>query len=87
MQGDWKNAQVDKTREQGQRRSKSWQTPDSGWIKVNVDAATNVNDSSTGLAFIVKDERGNFVATKNMLLTGVFTLRIIEVFALKEALN
>lgn len=85
--GDWQNAQ--EKREQGARiaRPRIWKPPDLGWIKVNIDAATNVDDAFTGVAFVARDEHGRFVAARNSRIVGLFSPRVAEAIAFKEALS
>lgn len=54
---------------------------------MKVDAATVVHGAFTGLALIVRDEFGIFLASYNSCVPGNFTLRIAEAIAVKEALN
>nr|GLL41515.1 uncharacterized protein LOC109155154 [Ipomoea trifida] len=43
-----------------------WQAPPSGYLKLNVDAANDVNSNSTGLAFLLRDCDGSFHAALQM---------------------
>lgn len=45
---------------------------------MNIDAATNVDGSRTGVSFMVHDEFGNFLAAKSARITGFFLPRVAE---------
>ncbi|KAJ8756330.1 hypothetical protein K2173_025142 [Erythroxylum novogranatense] len=86
-QDEWRNAQESVTNVQQGVKVVKWQKPSPGWVKINLDAATNVHSDSTGVAMIVRDDHGNFLAAKNMCLLGSFTPKVAEAMALKEALS
>lgn len=54
---------------------------------MNVDAATDVHGTSTGLSLVVRDEFGVLLAARNFCIPGNFTPRIAEAIAVKEALS
>ena len=49
----------------GNQRSlirKAWNPPQRGYVKVNVDAATNSEKQLSGLGAVIRDENGNVIA-------------------------
>lgn len=44
------------------RENQSWKPLPTGWFKVNVDAATKLEEQVVGLRVAIKNSEGNFVA-------------------------
>ncbi|XP_017240177.2 uncharacterized protein LOC108212974 [Daucus carota subsp. sativus] len=62
-----------------------WSKPSMGWFKVNVDAAVFML-GGIGVAAVVRDDQGGFVAAHVLKLPGKWNPREAEALALKEAL-
>lgn len=45
-------------------RIQSWEKPQSGWTKLNVDAALDSSKCTMGFGWIIRDDEGNFVVAK-----------------------
>ncbi|KAH9743305.1 homogentisate geranylgeranyltransferase [Citrus sinensis] len=44
------------------RENQSWKPPPMGWFKVNVDAATKLEEQVPGLGVVIRNSEGNFIA-------------------------
>ncbi|XP_031122526.1 uncharacterized protein LOC116025437 [Ipomoea triloba] len=64
-----------------------WVRPARGRIKLNTDAAIDTTNNAMGLGWILRDDEGNFLATKNVRITGSNTVREAEAICLREALS
>ncbi|KAJ8765888.1 hypothetical protein K2173_020404 [Erythroxylum novogranatense] len=84
---DWQNTQEKAPQAVKQARVRKWQPPDHGWIKVNINAATQVNGEFTGVALVVRDDRGSFLAARNNYVIGSLSPKVAEAMAIKEALS
>lgn len=63
-----------------------WSKPSTGWVKITVDAAMFMM-GGIGVAAIIRDDQGAFVAARVMKLPGEWSPREAEALALKEALS
>ncbi|XP_019183830.1 PREDICTED: uncharacterized protein LOC109178744 [Ipomoea nil] len=59
-----------------------WSKPRQGYLKLNVDAAINVNDGRMGLGCVLRDHQGNFVAAKGAHWRGIFNSKEAKVVAI-----
>lgn len=65
----------------------NWQKPQAGWKKLNVDAALDSNQCVMGFGWVVRDEKGEFVAAKCQPEYGHFQPKEAEAMAIREALS
>ena len=61
--------------------------PQVGWLKCNVDAAILIQQGVISLGYVIRDEYGSYVATKNQTIFGLLGLALVEEMCCKEALN
>ncbi|KAM6596102.1 hypothetical protein CsatA_006626 [Cannabis sativa] len=64
-----------------------WQPPPHNGFKLNVDAATNVDQKKLGIRAIIRDHNGVVVATYSKVVQGNFRSDEMEAKALFHALN
>lgn len=62
---EWTEAQAreESRRIRGETGDRVWSLPLNGWLKINVDAAVFMN-GSIGVAAVIRDDRGGFVAAR-----------------------
>ena len=70
----------------GKTGDRVWSKPSPGWFKINIDAAVFMM-GGIGVAAVVRDDQGGFVAACVLKLPGKWSLREAEALALKEALS
>ncbi|XP_074378201.1 uncharacterized protein LOC141719726 [Apium graveolens] len=89
MLTDWRRAQEDdgKRKVQHNLRSQSWQKPNDGWVKVNVDATCNQRDAIVGLRCVIRDEDGQFLRARSSSVTRTMQPREAEALSMKEAFS
>ncbi|KAL3509906.1 hypothetical protein ACH5RR_029307 [Cinchona calisaya] len=63
----------------------SWQLPIQGYVKINVDCAIFVNDTCSGLAVIIRDDKCSLIAALTKRIPGVVAPEIAEAYAAKAA--
>lgn len=56
-------------------------------MKINVDAAININRQRMWFGCVVWDESGHFVAAKNFMRLGVYKPKVAEAMGVHEALS
>lgn len=85
---DWTEAQAreESMKIRGKIGDRVWSLPSNGWLKINVDAAVFMI-WGIGIAAVIRDDRGGFVAARAMKLPGSWKPREAEAIALKEALS
>lgn len=64
-----------------------WFPSPSGWLKVNIDAATFEATGSTGISCVVRNEFGDFVRARVQRIAATMLPREAEAISLKEALS
>ncbi|XP_019150973.1 PREDICTED: uncharacterized protein LOC109147770 [Ipomoea nil] len=64
-----------------------WARPSHGRLKLNTDAALNVEDNAMGFGWVLRDDVGNFLAAKNIRMPGLCAVREAEVLSIREALS
>lgn len=88
MLNDWRKACMNEVR--GMRMmcsgTRKWQTPPTGWFKINVDA-TIFPDGWVGLGCVVRDSYGRFLRAKCGRIEGRWQPREAEALGMKEALS
>lgn len=57
------------------------------FLKINVDIATNVYDSHTGIDMLAPDHSGNFMAAHSFVVLGSFSPNIFEVVGVCEVFS
>ncbi|XP_019150378.1 PREDICTED: uncharacterized protein LOC109147197 [Ipomoea nil] len=64
-----------------------WSKPVQGRLKLNMDAALNENSNLLGFGWVLRDDNGNFLAAKNMLMPGAFMVKEAKALCIREALS
>lgn len=64
-----------------------WEKPQSGWYKLNVDAAINEEGGKMGFGWVLRDDHGTFKAAKCTPWKGVYSPKEAEAIAVREALS
>ncbi|XP_019198180.1 PREDICTED: uncharacterized protein LOC109192007 [Ipomoea nil] len=64
-----------------------WARPSHGRLKLNTDAALNVEDNAMGFGWVLRDDVGNFLAAKNIRMPGLCAVREADVLFIREALS
>ncbi|XP_019154625.1 PREDICTED: uncharacterized protein LOC109151161 [Ipomoea nil] len=64
-----------------------WRKPQAGRIKLNTDASVRQGKSRMGLGWVLRDDRGRFMAAKNVLATGNYLVKEVEALCVWEALS
>ncbi|XP_074337079.1 uncharacterized protein LOC141674258 [Apium graveolens] len=85
---EWTEAQAreEKLLIRGKTGDRVWSKPSPGWFKINIDAAVFIM-GGIGVAAVVRDDQGGFVAARVLKLPGKWSPREAEALALKEALS
>ncbi|XP_019190782.1 PREDICTED: uncharacterized protein LOC109185256 [Ipomoea nil] len=65
----------------------SWAKPVLGRLKLNTNAALREVDNAMGFGWVLRDDGGNFLAAKNVIVPGLYTVREAEVLSIREALS
>nr|GLL31242.1 uncharacterized protein LOC109164833 [Ipomoea trifida] len=65
----------------------NWRKPQPGWVKLNVDAAIDVNGGRMGFRWILRDDIGEFKAGRCTPWQGTYTPKEAEAVAIREALS
>jgi ribonuclease HI len=65
---------------------KVWKKPRSRYIKLNVDAAFNIDDSTGATGAILRDHTGNFIAASSKFIAQVPSASMAEAMAMQEGL-
>uniref|UniRef100_A0A803Q3I7 RNase H type-1 domain-containing protein n=1 Tax=Cannabis sativa TaxID=3483 RepID=A0A803Q3I7_CANSA len=69
------------------QQAPKWQPPPNNCFKLNVDAATNVDQKKLGIGAIIRDHNGSVVAAYSKVVQGSFRSDEMEAKALFHALN
>ncbi|XP_031091124.1 uncharacterized protein LOC115996122 [Ipomoea triloba] len=64
-----------------------WCRPERGRLKLNTDVALHHENNLMGLGWVLRDDDGRFLASKNVCMPGRFTVTEAEAFSLREALS
>ncbi|XP_019195631.1 PREDICTED: uncharacterized protein LOC109189292 [Ipomoea nil] len=67
--------------------NQKWTKPQPGLLKMNVDAAINIQEAAMGLGSVIRDEDGKFIAARGEQWKGLFAPREAEAIAIREALS
>ena len=65
----------------------SWEKPEFGWVKCNVDAAVFASQGRIGLGRVIRNSDGGFLAARCVGRFGTFGLREVEALGIREALS
>nr|GMD52496.1 uncharacterized protein LOC109191080 [Ipomoea batatas] len=86
---DWKVV-VGSSDHHSRTRNKSaskWEKPTSGFLKLNTDAAVDVQRNRMGYGWVLRDDTGQFVAAACIPGRGLFSPKEAEAMAIREALS
>lgn len=85
---EW-NARISDTtnKESTSTLHRTWNPPEIGWLKCNVDAALFKYENKVGFGAILRDDQAKFVAARVGCLNCVFDPGIAEAYACKETLK
>ncbi|KAI5677527.1 hypothetical protein M9H77_08477 [Catharanthus roseus] len=64
-----------------------WRGPPSGWIKINTDASRVPDDNWSGTGWVIRDSKGNWVASRQLTLGTESDIHAAEMKAILEALT
>lgn len=67
--------------------TKHWTKPPSGWIEINVDAASSLQTGILGMGCVVRDEYGSFYRAQSKRMVRRLQPKEAESLSLKEALS
>ncbi|KAK1683351.1 hypothetical protein QYE76_044199 [Lolium multiflorum] len=67
-------------------KGKKWIAPPSGWVKINVDAATAKNGPGGAVAVVCRSEAGTFMGASTLTISGLDNPATLEAVACREAL-
>ena len=89
MMSDWNKTREfdDKKGTQQQRRVSMWSKPPVQQVKINTDAACNIDGGLTSLGWIARDDTSQFIRERSKCLQARYQPRIVEVLSLREALS
>ncbi|KAH9777775.1 RNase H domain-containing protein [Citrus sinensis] len=65
----------------------SWEKPEFGWVKCNVDAAVFASQGRIELGCVIRNSDGGFVAARCVGRHGSFSAREAEALGIREALS
>lgn len=65
----------------------TWEKPMNGWFKMNIDVALDYSRGVTGFGWIVRDDKGSFIAAKCLSVRGTYQPKEAEAIAVSEALS
>lgn len=83
---DWRESQVKVVNGRKVAGARQWEKSETGWTKVNMDAAI-FQDSSIGCGTVIRDAQGMFLAARCIKIKGSWKPREAEAIVLKEALS
>lgn len=86
---EWNRARINDEEHQHKSatRSRNWNKPLPGWIKINIDAACPPGSNYVAVACVVRDGCGSFLRARSNIITGVRTPREAEAMSMREALS
>ena len=89
MMSDWNKTREfdDKKGTQQQRRVSMWSKPPVQQVKINTNAACNIDGGLTSLGWIARDDTSQFIRERSKCLQARYQPRIVEVLSLREALS
>ncbi|XP_062155330.1 uncharacterized protein LOC133863403 [Alnus glutinosa] len=64
-----------------------WQVPAGGWLKLNWDAALNMQSKKMGIGIVVRNEKGEFVAAMARVLPSINDPTVAEALAAWHAVT
>ncbi|XP_015382113.1 uncharacterized protein LOC107175236 [Citrus sinensis] len=65
----------------------SWEKPEFGWVKCNVEAAVFASQGRIGLGCVIRNSDGGFFAARCVGRFGTFSAREAEALGIREALS
>lgn len=86
---DWRQArqEIHRPKPTSVNNSRTWNAPPTGWVKINIDAATFADINCSGMGCVVRDDHGNFLRVRNRRVEHSLHPREAEALSLKEALS
>lgn len=60
-----------------------WEKLQTGWLKINIDATVDVSENKTGFGWVVRDNKGMFVAAKCLSKLGCIYQKEVEAIAIR----
>lgn len=67
-------------------RTRRWDRPTQGWVKINIDAARFEEVQCIGLGAVVWDDQGSFLRARSKWVASLLQPREAEALSLKEAM-
>ncbi|XP_031106841.1 uncharacterized protein LOC116011420 [Ipomoea triloba] len=64
-----------------------WKLPSLGRVKLNTDAALDVENNVMGLGWVLRDDGGRFLAAKGLRVEGTYEVKVAEAICVREALS
>lgn len=64
-----------------------WRKPETGWVKLNSDAAFQLNDFSGAAACIIRDDQGQFMAAQAQWYDRILDVCTMEAMACRDGLQ
>ncbi|KAJ8899210.1 hypothetical protein K2173_012386 [Erythroxylum novogranatense] len=85
---EWRLAQASDTAP-GIRATRAvcWQSPEIDWLKVNVDAATEMNSNFMAATVVVRNSNSIFIVAKSWRFLGRLSAKSAEAIVIREALS
>jgi len=85
---EWQTVNSGSPHHSGRNTSEDkWIKPQTGWKKLNIDAALDTGNKKFGFGFVLRDDLGKFVAAKMVPKAGLIRADEAEVMGMKEALK
>ncbi|XP_027155450.1 uncharacterized protein LOC113777063 [Coffea eugenioides] len=64
-----------------------WIRPNAGFVKANFDGAVFMDDKSSGVGVIIRDDKGSFIAGLSKKNLGILEPNVVESYAAKHAIQ
>nr|XP_027062717.1 uncharacterized protein LOC113689086 [Coffea arabica] len=64
-----------------------WIRPNAGFVKANFDGAVFMDDKSSGVGVIIRDDKGSFIADLSKKILGILEPNVVESYAAKHAIQ
>ncbi|XP_019194791.1 PREDICTED: uncharacterized protein LOC109188616 [Ipomoea nil] len=84
---NWRSANEPVIHQLAQSRVEAWSKPPHGRLKLNTDAALMEGSRMMSFGWVLRDDFGNFLAAKNMLVPGVYMVKEAEILSIRDALS
>lgn len=85
----WTRANTQEARHQNRPavQARKWCKPDTGWIKINIDAACFPGSEFVAVGCVVRDAGGIFLGARSNIIRGARSPREAEAMSMREALS